>query len=235
MLTQPATIKLQSNVICTLRLEEIIADVSLLTLGSLGNISLAQDIGKYVGWYVKSRGFSYYIVGPLDTLSIDDEDYFYRVNKSPYITADVYEKFSAGLSIAGIIPVFDGTGKIDANLISSLITRKLTYPVLVEDQGKATLLQNLGYRGTFIVRIGDRFTFLNGLPKMLYWSIKPPEIESLRRSVLLNSIIYISPGEINVRKPFSTSGVVVYSADQFVISEARIALEKKSAPGRIPW
>uniref|UniRef100_A0A7V4KEY3 Uncharacterized protein n=1 Tax=Fervidobacterium pennivorans TaxID=93466 RepID=A0A7V4KEY3_FERPE len=229
------TLKIQTGLICTQRLEEIIEDISLLTLGSLGNTLLAQDVGKYVGWYVKSKGFSYYLVGPLDTLSVDDEDYFYRVHKSPYITADIYEKFSTGLSIAGVIPIFDGRGKIDVNLISSLVTRKLTYPVLVEDEGKANLLRNLGYSALFIKKDKDVFLFLNGVPAKLYWSTKPPELDTLRRAVLINSVIYISQGEIHIRKPFATTGVVVYSSDEFVILEAKKAIEKRTAPGRVPW
>lgn len=228
-------LKVQASLICTQRLEEIIEDVSLLTLGSLGNTLLAEEVGKYVGWYVKSKGFSYYVVGPLDTLSVDDEDYFYRVHKSPYITADIYEKFSTGLSIAGVIPIFDGRGKIDVNLISSLVTRRLTYPVLVEDEGKAILLRNLGYAAVFITKDKDGFLFLNGVPAKLYWSTKPPEFETLRRAVLVNSVIYISQGEIHVRKPFVTTGVVVYSNDEFVIPEAKKAIERQFAPGRVPW
>jgi len=228
-------LKVQAGLICTQRLEEIIEDVSLLTLGSLGNTLLAEEVGKYVGWYVKSKGFSYYVVGPLDTLSVDDEDYFYRVHKSPYITADIYEKFSTGLSIAGVIPIFDGRGKIDLNLISSLVTRRLTYPVLVEDEGKAILLRNLGYAAVFITKDKDGFLFLNGVPAKLYWSTKPPEFETLRRAVLVNSVIFISQGEIHVRKPFVTTGVVVYSNDEFVISEAKKAIERQFAPGRVPW
>ncbi|HOA17284.1 MAG TPA: hypothetical protein PKI47_05170, partial [Fervidobacterium sp.] len=97
----------------------------------MGNLSLATDLGKYVGSLLKSEGYDYYVLGPLDTLSIDDDDYFYRVNKSPFITADLYDKFATGLTAAGIIPIFDGRGKMDTYLISSLVTRKLTYPVIV--------------------------------------------------------------------------------------------------------
>jgi len=80
--------------ICTTRLEKIVDDVSLLTLGSMGNLSLATNLGKYVGSLLKSQGYDYYVLGPLDTLSIDDDDYFYRVNKSPFITSDLYDKFN---------------------------------------------------------------------------------------------------------------------------------------------
>jgi len=217
------------------RLEEIVKDVSLLTLGSLGNVSLAKDVGKYVGSVVKSLGYSYYLIGPLDTLSVDDDDYYYRVNKSPYITADVYEKFALGLSIAGIIGVFDGRGKIDTNLISSLITRKQTYPVLVEDEAKANLLKTLGYRGVFITEKEDEYIFLNGFPMKLYWSVAPINIEVLRKKVLLNSIIYLSSGKVQIKVPFATSGVVVYSDDDFVLEEANKVLEKRAGPGRVPW
>lgn len=217
------------------RLEYILKDVSLLTLGSLGNLSLIIDVGKYVGAHVKNQGYAYYIMGPIDSLSIDDEDYFYRVNKSPFITADVYEKFATGLSIAGVVPVFDGRGKIDTNLVSSLITRKLTYPVIVESSGKANLLRNLGYTGVFILETSDGYEFLNGRYTPLYWSISLPNGESIRRNVLLNSIIYISQGDIKIKKPFSNNGIVVFSDEEFVIEEAKKILGKKAGPGRIPW
>ncbi|MFN6991942.1 MAG: hypothetical protein ACK4MM_04385, partial [Fervidobacterium sp.] len=116
----------KKDFLSTDRLEHLLKDVSLLTLGSLGNLTLAYDVGRYVANIVKTQGYSYYLIGPLDTLSIDDTDHFYRVNKSPFITADVYEKFALGLSSSGVIPVFDGRGNIDVNLVKSLITRKLT-------------------------------------------------------------------------------------------------------------
>lgn len=221
--------------ICTTRLEEIVDDVSLLTLGSMGNLSLATDLGKYVGSLLKSEGYDYYVLGPLDTLSIDDDDYFYRVNKSPFITADLYDKFATGLTAAGIIPIFDGRGKMDTYLISSLVTRKLTYPVIVEDEGKANLLRNLKYKATFIVEGKDGYTFLNGGPTSLYWTIDVPSGEETRKQILLNSILYISDGEVQVKKPFSKGGVVVYSDDAFVIEEAKSILKKHAGPGRIPW
>ncbi len=217
------------------RLEEIVKDVSLLTLGSLGNTLLAMDVGRYVGSVVKSLGYSYYLLGPLDTLSSDDSDYYYRVHKSPYITADIYDKFALGLSNAGVIAVFDGRGKIDTNLVSSLITRKLTYPVLVEEEAKANLLKTLGYKGVFIIENDGEYAFFNSFPIKLYWSIEILDIEALRKRVLLNSIIYLSPGKIQVKVPFATSGVVVYSDDDFVLEEAKKVLEKRAGPGRVPW
>ncbi|UXF00347.1 hypothetical protein IB67_01820 [Fervidobacterium riparium] len=223
------------NFLCTNRLEDFLKDVSLLTLGSLGNTSLAQEVGQYVGSVAKQDGYSYYLIGPLDTLSVDDNDYFYRVNKSPFITADIYEKFATGLGNAGIIPVFDGRGKIDTNLVSSLVTRKLTYPVLVEDEGKANLLRALGYKAVFIVEENGEYKFLNSIPVSLYWKIPVQNPEELRKKVLLNSIIYLGPGEVQIRKSFVTSGVVVFSDEEFVISEAKKALEKRTAPGRVPW
>lgn len=221
--------------VCTQRLETILKDVSLLTLGSLGNFTLIQDVGRYVGSFVKSAGYSYYLVGPLDTLSMDDSDYFYRTHKSPYITADIYEKFALGLGISGVIAVFDGRGKIDTNLVTSLVTRKQTYPVLVEDESKANLLRNLGYTGVFLVQKGDGFEFLNGRFTLLNWTAVPPDGESLRKSVLLNSIIYLSQGNIHIKKPFVTNGVIVYSDEEFVLNEAQKILNKRSGPGRVPW
>ncbi|MEN3042712.1 MAG: hypothetical protein ABDH59_05360 [Fervidobacterium sp.] len=225
----------RKDFISTQRLEAILEDVSLLTLGSLGNYTLVQEVGKYVGSFVKTSGYSYYLVGPLDTLSPDDTDYFYRVNKSPFLTADVYEKFATGLGLAGVIAVFDGRGKIDTNLVQSLISRKQTYPVLVENEDKMNLLKSLGYNSVFIVQSGDSFEFLSGKFAYLNWDIVPPDAEELRKNLLLNSIIYINQGDIHVKKPFMTNGVVVYSSDDFVLNEARKILNKRAGPGRVPW
>lgn len=225
----------KKDFLSTDRLEHLLKDVSLLTLGSLGNLTLVYDVGRYVANIVKAQGYFYYLVGPLDTLSIDDTDYYYRVNKSPFITADVYEKFALGLSSSGIMPVFDGRGNVDINLIKSLITRKLTIPTLVEDEAKAEFLRQLGYRTTFIVQIQEGYKFLNGKFIYLSWSRSKIDGENLRRNILTNSIIYISPGEINVKSVFSTKGVVVFSDEDFVIKEAQKVLEKKSGPGRVPW
>lgn len=225
----------RKDFVCTQRLETILKDVSLLTLGSLGNYTLIPEVGRYVGSFVKNAGYSYYLVGPLDTLSIDDSDYFYRAHKSPFMVADVYEKFATGLGIAGVIAVFDGRGKIDTNLISSLVTRKQTYPVLVEDEGKANLLRNLGYTGVFIVQKDDEFEFLNGRFTLLNWTAIPPDGESLRKSILLNSIIYLSQGDIQVKTVFANKGVIVYSDEEFVLNEAQKILNKRAGPGRVPW
>jgi len=222
--------------LCMKRLEEIIKDVSLLTLGSLGNISLVQEVGKHVGSVVKSLGYDYYLIGPLDTLSIDDDDYFYRVHKSPYITADVYEKLALGIAVAGVIPVFDGRGQIDTNLVTSIITRRLTYPVLVEDEGKVNLLRTLGYDGVFIIQQrANTHSFLNGSFVRLYWNTPLQEVGELRKKLLLNSITYVSNGEIKVKVPFASSGVVVYSNEDYVLKEAKNVLENRIGPGRIPW
>lgn len=225
----------KDDFLSTERLEEILKDVSLLTLGSLGNYTLVQEVGRYVANVVKDKGYYYYLIGPLDTLSQDDPDYFYRVNKSPFITADVYEKFALGLSSSGVMPVFDGRGTININLVKSLITRKLTLPTLVEDEAKAELLRSLGYKTTFLVQIKNGYKFLNGKFVYLPSSRGVIDGEKLRRNILLNSIIYISLGEIYIKKPFVTKGVIVFSDEDFVIKEAQKVLEKKSGPGRVPW
>ncbi|MGC8820927.1 MAG: hypothetical protein ACP5PP_07515 [Fervidobacterium sp.] len=229
------TFSYPSNFLSTERLENIIKDVSLLTLGSLGNLSLVVEVGRYVGAYVKNKGYTYYLIGPLDSLSEDDDDYFYRVNKSPFITADIYEKLAIGISAAGVVPVFDGRGKIDTYIVSSIITRKITYPVLVDSQDKINLLRNLGYKSVFILESQGEYRFFDGKYTPLYWKIKIPDGESLRKDVLLNSIIYLGPGSIQVKIPFVKTGVVVFSDDTFVIEQAKKILEKKSGPGRVPW
>lgn len=223
------------NDVSDLRLEAFLKDVSLLTLGSLGNLTLVHDVGRYVGSVLKSRGYSYYMIGPLDTLSQDDADYFYRVHKSPYIVAEVYEYFATGLGVAGVVAVFDGRGRVDPTLVSALSSRKLTYPVVVEDEGKANLLSALGLRTVFIKFENGEYKFLNGDPVQLFWSIEPFDGTELRRQLLLNSIIYISRGEIQVKRAFARSGVVVYSNEDFVLAEAQRVLQRGSGPGRLPW
>ncbi|WP_241498733.1 hypothetical protein [Fervidobacterium thailandense] len=220
---------------CEQPLESFLKDVSLLTLGSLGNLGLAFDVGRYVGNVVRSMGYYYYVIGPLDTLSQDDPDHFYRVHKSPFITAEVYEYLSQGLGSSGVIAVLDGRGKIDAGLIGALNNRKLTLPTIVEDRSKADLLVNLGFNTSFILVQDGGYTFLNGAPKILYWSSAMLDADELRRKVLSNAIIYLSPGEIQVRKTFARSGVVVFSDEPFVLELAKKVLESRSAPGRVPW
>ncbi|MFN6991874.1 MAG: hypothetical protein ACK4MM_04040, partial [Fervidobacterium sp.] len=90
-------------------------------------------------------------------------------------------------------------------------------------------------RTTFIVQVPDGYKFLNGKFIYLFWSRSEIDGEKLRRDILTNSIIYISPGEIKVKVVFLTKGVVVFSDEDFVIKEAQKVLEKKSGPGRVPW
>lgn len=225
----------KDNLVCVQPLESFLKDISLLTLGSLGNLGLAFEVGKHIGNVVRAMGYSYYVVGPLDTLSQDDPDPFYRVHKSPFITAEVYEYLTLGLGTSGVIAVLDGRGKVDPSLISALNNRKLILPTLVENQAKANFLRNLGFNTTFILVDDGTYTFLNGAPKTLYWSSVKSDADELRRRVLSNAIIYLSPGEIQVKRAFVRSGVIVFSDEPFILELAKRALEGRSAPGRVPW
>jgi len=225
----------KDNFVCVQPLESFMKDISLLTLGSLGNLGLVFEVGKHVGNMVRAMGYYYYVIGPLDTLSQDDPDPFYRVHKSPFITAEVYEYLTLGLGTSGVIAVLDGRGKVEPGLINALNNRKLILPTLVEDQTKASFLRNLGFNTIFII-VGDGlFALLNGTPKTLYWSSVKSDADELRRRVLSNAIIYLSPGEIQVRKAFAKSGVIVFSDEPLILEVAHVALECRSAPGRVPW
>ncbi len=209
-----------------------------MTLGSLGKIQLAYDVGLYIGKHLKNEGYDYYVIGPLDILHKDAEDYFYRVNKSPYVTAQVYEEFGRGLSVAGVIPVYDGrTSRIDSELFSTIERRYITYPILVDSiKTIETFRKVFSFEGNFIVKNGEQYEFYNFYPFVLSWNYER-EIDGnkLRLEVLSNAIIYISRGEIKIKEIFGRSGVIVFSDDPEILTLGKQILEKGSGPGRVPW
>ncbi|WP_228288112.1 hypothetical protein [Thermosipho ferrireducens] len=207
-----------------------------MTLGSLGDLTLAFEAGYYTGVILKSKGYDYYVIGSLDTLSQDDATPLNRVNASPFITAYVYELMGKGLSAAGVVPIIDGRGKIEKSIVVSLVTRKAMFPVLVENQSKKLYLENLGYKGRILI-----YDSLESSVERLkfFWTpiYNRQDIEKTRLEILLNSIVMISRGgDVHVKEPFVKDGILVFSDEPEIISRAYDVLKGyETAPGRIPW
>ncbi|WP_233119531.1 hypothetical protein [Thermosipho affectus] len=210
-------------------LEDILNDVSLVCLGSLGDLTLAYDAGKAAGYLLKKEGYDAYVVGVLDTLSLDDKEPFHRVNNSAYITAHVYSLFSKGLLSAGIIPIFDGR-VIDKEIIYSLNTRNATYPIVVETESEKEKLDK--YKGSIILK--DELEGYIDRVK-LFWNLKEVDVEAIRMKILKNSIIWLGGEEkIYVNQIFRNDGLIIFSKD--ILGYARDVLEGyEPATGRKPW
>lgn len=219
--------------IAKIPLNDILKDVSLLCLGSLGDLTLSYDAGLAAGYLLKQQGYDAYVVGTLDTLSKDDKDPLNRVNVSAFITAHVYSLFARGLATAGIIPIFDGT-ILDKEVVVSLNTRDATYPIVVDSEVKKNLLSELGYNGSVFLsnEIGK---YIDGIK--LSWKITNVDVESIRKKLLKNSIVKLSnEKQIYINQPFVESGLLVFSNDPEILRFAKDILDGyENALGRRPW
>ena len=218
--------------------EEILKDVSMLCLGSNSDLTSAERAGYLTGLLLKKNNGKYFVFGSLDTLNSLNDDYFKHVNKSPYITAYVLDGYAEGLSSAGIVPVIDGRGRVNDDVIKSLASKKAFYPVLVDDQKKADYISYLGYRTVFYYEtMPDDFKFPFDGDDLLLPDARSIDIEKERIGIIENSTIYLNDsGNIYVKKVFKNDGIVVFSNDKLVMDYAKnIASGKEFAYGRIPW
>ncbi|MCD6551860.1 hypothetical protein [Thermotoga sp.] len=216
-------------------LQNVLKDVSLLCLGSSGNLILSKDVGIAVGKILKERGVSYYIFGSFDVLKRTDPDPLSKVSTSPYITAQVLSLLAEGLSIAGVVPVFNATGLVNDQVVTALITRKATYPVMVENMEKYEYLKRLGYTTTFV--IDTKGNILVGRPVKFSWAYEEGiDYETLRRKVLESSIVLLDKDtkKISVNDPWG-GGVLVFSDEEWLLKIAQDVLNGKRNPtGRMP-
>lgn len=219
--------------IAEIPLNEMLKDVSLLCLGSLGDLTLSYDAGLAAGYILKLQGYDAYVVGTLDTLSKDDKEPLNRVNVSAFITAHVYSLFARGLSTAGVIPIFDGT-ILDKEVVVSLNTRDATYPIVIDSKVKKTLLSELGYKGSVFLK-DEIEKYIESIK--LSWKITNIDVEGIRKKLLKNSIVKLSDEkQIHINQPFIESGLLVFSDDPEILRFAKDILEGyENALGRRPW
>lgn len=214
-------------------LYKILNNVSLLSLGSLGDLTLAYDAGLAAGYILKEKGYDAYVVGDLDTLSLDDKEPLNRVNSSPFITAHVYALFSKGLLTAGVVPIFNGKN-VDKEVITSLNTRGSTYPIIVESEVERKKIEGFGYKGSIFLKdeIEDYIDKVK-----LFWKLSNVDIENIRLKILKNSIVWLG-GEkkIVVNVAFCNEGLLVFSDEPEILDYAREILNGyEISPGRKPW
>ncbi len=216
-------------------LQALMKDVSLLCLGSSGNLSLAFEVGYAIGTELRDLGVNALVFGCLDTLDGSDEDPLSRVSSSPYITVRVLEYLAYGLSSAGVVPVIDGSGSIDLETVKALKSRGLYLPVYIDEPFKADILVSMGYDTVFF----DGKTFLNSKPPVFKWrGDRKVDFEKLRREVLSRSIVVMNPNSsgIAVNDPFSNSKVLIFSNEDWLLKLAKeVEAGKKPPTGRKTW
>lgn len=207
----------------------------MLCLGSSGNLVLAKKAGFVIGKILKENGFSFYIFGSLDILRFNDPEPLKKISSSPYITAQVLQLFAEGLGDAGIIPVIDARGDINKDVIISLITRKATFPIMVENERKYLELKKLGYVTSLVITEKD--VLVGKLVPLKWKNTRSVNVGNIREEILKSSIVLLGKGkEIFINDPFHEKGVLIFSEEPWLVEKAWEVLQGLSNPtGRIPF
>ncbi len=221
--------------ILDLPLQQILKDVSLLSLGCNQNLEVARDVGHVVGMIARFYGYQYVVIGTLDLLSENDLDPLGKISRSPYISAQVIMNLADGLVNSGVLPILRAREKVNQDLVRILINRKAIYPVFVQNKDMIVELEKLGYKATFVLPDGSLKGRLPFLKNSL--EIDLSEVEIVRKKVLSGAIVLLgrASNEIHVNKPFEKSGVLVFSNEDWLIELANQVLQGlKSPTGRSP-
>ncbi|MEJ5229088.1 MAG: hypothetical protein WHT65_03715 [Pseudothermotoga sp.] len=221
--------------ILLIALERLVKDISLLCLGCNQNLETARDVGFAAGMVARSYGFHYVVFGTLDTLDDSDSDPLGRISRSAFITSQVITYLAEGLFNSGVVPILNGLGDVDADVIRSLINRKAIYPVLVENESKIKRLQELGYENVFVF-VDGRVT--GKLPRNnVDLKVDLSVVQDIRKRALEGAVVILGKTEraIHVNQPFKKSGVLVFSDEEWLLKIAQEVLEgRRSSTGRIP-
>lgn len=216
-------------------LQQILKDISLLLLGCNQNLEIARDVAYAAGMVARSYGFDYVVFGTLDTLVENDPDPLNKISRSPFITAQVLSYMIEGFISAGVVPIINATGNINADVVKALLTRKTACPALVDDEQKVEQLRELGFEVVFLTKKGN---VLGRLPTL---NVKPPidlsETELIRRKALEGAIVLLSRNvdKISVNDPFAKAGVLVFSNEEWIIELAKQVLKgERLSTGRAP-
>lgn len=227
--------RVSGDSILLIPLERLVDDVSLLCLGCNQNLEIARDVGFVAGMVARSHGFHYLVFGTVDTLDESDTDPLGKISRSAFITSQVLTYLAEGLFNSGVVPILNGLGNVDVDVIRSLISRKAIYPVLVEDESKIKKLTDLGYESVFVFADG-RVT--GKLPRNnVDLKVDLSTLQEVRRKALEGAVVLLGKAEraINVNQPFKRSGVLVFSDEEWLLKIAQEVLEgKRSSIGRVP-
>ncbi|MGB9829865.1 MAG: hypothetical protein ACPLPG_07080 [Thermotoga caldifontis] len=225
----------EKDCVLNVPLQSILKDVSLLALGCNQNIEIARDVAYAAGMVARSYGFEYVVFGTLGVLVENDPDPLCRISRSPFITAQVLSYMIEGFISAGIVPIINATGNVNADVVRSLLNRKMSSPALVENEQKANQLRELGFNVVFVTLDGQVF---GRLPRL---NVKPPtnlqEVERIRRKALEGAIVLLnrSINRIAVNNPFERAGVLVFSDEEWILNLAQQVLRgERPSTGRIP-
>jgi len=216
-------------------LQNLLKDVSLLALGCNQNMEIARDVAYVAGMVARSHGFEYVVFGTLDVLTDNDPNPLGKISRSPFITAQIISYMIEGFVSAGVVPILNATGTVNPDVVRSLLTRKMSCPTLVEDKEKAKTLRKMGFDVVFVTGKGE---LLGKLPTL---NVKPPidlsDLERIRRKALEGAIVLLnrSVKKISVNDPFSVTGVLVFSDEEWILKLAEQVLRgERPSTGRAP-
>ncbi|MDK2924075.1 MAG: hypothetical protein PWQ90_1516 [Pseudothermotoga sp.] len=225
----------EKSCVLNVPLEKLLKDVSLLALGCNQNMEIAKDVAYAAGMVARSYGFDCVVFGTLDVLRDSDADPLRKISRSPFITAQVLSYMIEGFVSAGVVPILNATGKVNPDVVRSLLTRKMSCPTLVEDEEKAKTLREMGFDVVFVTGKGE---LLGKLPVL---NVKPPidlsDVERIRRKALEGAIVLLnrSVKKISVNDPFAAGGVLVFSDEEWILKLAEQVLKgERPSTGRAP-
>lgn len=225
----------EGSCVLNVPLQRILKDVSLLALGCNQNVEIARDVAYAAGMVARSYGFDHVVFGTLDVLTDNDPNPLGKISRSPFITAQIISLMIEGFVSAGVMPILNATRRINLDVVRSLLARKTSCPTLVEDEGKANRLREIGFNVAFITENGE---LLGRLPSL---NVKPPidlsDVERIRRKVLEGAIVLLnrSVSKISVNDPFMRAGVLVFSDEEWILKLAEQVLKgERPSTGRAP-
>lgn len=185
--------------------DDMIRDVSFLSLGSSSKAFLAEEIGFLLGVKLRTYGIDFCVTGFPLTLSTNREkfplpskDY---VSSSPYITTQILQLYYLGLIRSGVFPVIDGSKGFEMSVINSMKSRGIYLPILILEE-QYEKFKILDYDVPVILKVKDKILCKDDIDFVKYiklnWTLKIEDldlkIQELRLEILKSSIVLVKRG-----------------------------------------
>ena len=183
--------------------EDILKDVSYLSLGSCSKTFLSRELGNLIGRILSSKGYDFCICGRVERLRRDVKDPWNYVSSSPYMVSTILRDLYLGLISAGVFPVMDGRYGLNESVITSLRMKKFFPGVLLDDEDEVKKLKELNYIAPILLLKDGKIYFefpshpadiMRLKWKDVEW--KKEELERLRMDILSSSIVLVKRSRV---------------------------------------